>query len=370
MKPFRERNPVPIGAVSLLATGALVFAAFHAQDLPVIGGGTTYSADFAESGDLQPTNEVRVAGVKVGQVTAVELEDDHVKVKFRIKDGPGMGTATKAAIKLKTVVGARYLELDPAGPGNLDPASTIPVSRTTSPFTIDRAFNGLSQRLDAIDTAQLAQAFDTISDTFKDTPGLNHAALSGLSALSKTIAGQDDNLRALLGDTQKVVGTLNDRNTEITKLIADSNLLLTAVQRRRDAIDHLLTNTAALAAQLKGLAQDNQTTLNSALGHLNDVLAVLQKNRDALQRSIQLLAPYTRLFSNTLGNGRWFDVVLYNLLPNVDPTAIVKALGCAEINGTANPACALTGALPSGNPLGGLLGSLGGASPSPTGGTK
>ncbi len=356
MKPFRERNPVPIGAISLLATVALVFAAFHAQDLPLIGGGDTYSADFVESGDIQPMNEVRVAGVKVGQVTGVQLEGDHVKVKFRIKNGPGMGTATRAAIKLKTVVGARYLELDPAGPGDLSPAATIPVSRTTSPFTIDKAFSGLSQRIDAIDTTQLAQSFDTISNTFKDTPGLNHQALVGLSRLSKTIAGQDGNLKSLLGHTQDVVKTLNARDAELTKLITDADVLLRAVQARRDVIDKLLLNTAALANQLKGLAQDNQTVLNSALGHLNQVLGVLQNDRDQLQRSIQLLAPYSRLFTNTLGNGRWFDTLVYNLLPNVDPTAIAKALSCAEVNGSTNPLCSLAGALPSGSPLSGLTG--------------
>ena len=44
--PFRERNPVVVGAISLAVVGALILLAFNADKLPIIGGGTTYYADF------------------------------------------------------------------------------------------------------------------------------------------------------------------------------------------------------------------------------------------------------------------------------------------------------------------------------------
>ena len=51
--PFRARNPVIIGAVSLAVIAALILAAFRAQDLPLIGGGDTYYAAFTEAGGLK-----------------------------------------------------------------------------------------------------------------------------------------------------------------------------------------------------------------------------------------------------------------------------------------------------------------------------
>ena len=65
--PFRERNPVIIGAVSLAVITAFVLAAFKAEDLPLIGGGDTYYAAFSEAGGLKANDEVRVAGVRVGE---------------------------------------------------------------------------------------------------------------------------------------------------------------------------------------------------------------------------------------------------------------------------------------------------------------
>src|SRR4029079_17211703 len=99
---FREKNPVVIGAVSLAVIALLILAAFRAQDLPVIGGGDTYSAAFSEAGGLKPNDEVRIAGVRVGKVEKVELEGDHVKVTFRVDTDSEFGDEPHAAIKVKT----------------------------------------------------------------------------------------------------------------------------------------------------------------------------------------------------------------------------------------------------------------------------
>ena len=134
--PFRERNPVVVGAVSLAVVLGLVLLAFNADKLPLIGGGTTYYADFAEAGGLKADDEVRIAGVRVGKVDAVSLDGGHVKVAFRIQDHADFGTETRAAIKVKTLLGAMYLSLEPAGAGQLQDGSEIPTTaprrRTTS----------------------------------------------------------------------------------------------------------------------------------------------------------------------------------------------------------------------------------------------
>jgi phospholipid/cholesterol/gamma-HCH transport system substrate-binding protein len=89
--PFRERNPVIIGAISLAVIAALMTVAFKAGDLPIIGGGDTYYASFGEAGGLKPNDEVRIAGVRVGKVRSVELDGDHVKVGFQVDSSADFG---------------------------------------------------------------------------------------------------------------------------------------------------------------------------------------------------------------------------------------------------------------------------------------
>jgi phospholipid/cholesterol/gamma-HCH transport system substrate-binding protein len=322
MKPFRERNPVIIGGIGLAVIAALIVAAFQAEDLPIIGGGEHHSAAFREAAGIQEGNEVRVAGVKVGKVTRIDLEGGHVRIDFRVDHGTDLGRRTSATIRLKTVLGQKYLALAPAGDGSL--TQQIPLSRTASPYDVLDAVSGLSRTVDKIDTLQLAAAFDTLSTTFADTPEEVQGSLRGLSRLSKTIASRDEQVRTLLARARGVSRVLAERDTEFQKLVADGNLLLQEVNARKDAIHRLLVSTSELSDQLTKLIAENKAQLRPALDNLRKVVAVLQRNQDQLARSIQLLAPFVQAFANTLGNGRWFDTYVEGLLP---PPIVPQGVG-------------------------------------------
>ena len=127
--PIRERNPVAVGLVGLAILAIITAATYFSGNLPFIGGGTGYTAYFAEAAGLQPGNEGRVAGVTVGKVTGVSLAGDQVKVTFTVKN-TWVGDQSTVAIDIKTILGSKYLALDPLGPASQDPSAAIPVSRT------------------------------------------------------------------------------------------------------------------------------------------------------------------------------------------------------------------------------------------------
>jgi virulence factor Mce-like protein len=335
-KPFRDRNPVTIGAISLSVIALLVFLAFNAQSLPFIGGGTVYKAQFSEAAGLQPDDPVRVAGVKVGKVESLALEDGAVMVELRLDD-VFVGDRTEAAIKIETVLGAKYVALVPRGSGELDPDEPIPLERTASPYDVVEAFADASSTIDDIDTQQLASSFEVMAQTFADTPDEVRTSLQGLARLSDTIASRDAQLGQLLSATRQVSQVLADRNGEFTQLIVDSNTLLTEVQERRALIDSILTSTQELSRQLSGLVADNREALTPALQQLSTVTDILSRNRAALAQTINNLAPFVRVFTNTLGNGRWFDSFVDDLVPT--------AVGAAVCTAAATP---VTGCTPGG----------------------
>jgi phospholipid/cholesterol/gamma-HCH transport system substrate-binding protein len=327
MRPFRERNPYIIGAVSLAVIVLLILTAFYSDDLPIVGGGTTYTADFTEDAGLIPSDDVTIAGVNVGKVTSVSLEGQHVRVDFKVKNA-WIGDRSTADIKIKTLLGSKYIELTPQGSQPLDPRASIPTSRTTSPYDVLDAFNGLSQTVDQLNTNQLAQSFQVLSETFANSPTDVRNALNGLSALSNTISSRDQQLAQLLSNTGQISQTLASRDTEVQKLLDDGTLLLGMLQQRKQAIDTLLTGTQSLATQLSGLVTDNQQQLNPVLNELNQFTTMLQQNQTSLANGISLLAPFARLFSNTIGNGRWFDNYICGLLPpSIGP---INQVGCLQ----------------------------------------
>jgi phospholipid/cholesterol/gamma-HCH transport system substrate-binding protein len=314
LKPVRERNPVAVALVGLLLLALLTVFAYNADRLPLLGGGTTYSADFSESAGLEKGDEVRVAGVKVGEVTGVALDRDRVKVSFETRNA-WIGDRTTAAIALKTLLGEKYLALDPLGTARQDPGRRIPLSRTTSPYDVTQAFQDLSGTVDDIDTQQLAKSFETISDTFKDSPPDVRNAATGLSALSRSVSERDQELSRLLQGSAKFTRTLKNKKSSFETLIEDGGSLLGELEDRRTAIRALLTGSETLSTELSGLVEDNDEQLGPTLKALGRVTTVLEKNRTQLDRTLALVGPYYRLVGNTLGNGRWFDSYLCGVVP-------------------------------------------------------
>ncbi|WP_191256104.1 MCE family protein [Amycolatopsis oliviviridis] len=327
MRSFGAVDPVKLALAGLTTMALGMAAALNADALPVIGGGTTYSAEFSDAGGLRADNDVRIAGVKVGKVSEIDLEGDRVLVSFRVKDA-WVGDATSASIQIKNVLGQKYLALDPRGEAILDPGDAIPLRRTTAPYDVLEAFRDLSKTVDAVDVDQLAKSFDAISATFADTPADVRAALDGISKLSGTIASRDRQLRTLVANTRQVSQTLVDRDTEAQRLVQDGNALLRAISTRQQAIKDLLDGSKRLATALDGIIADNDGQLAPVLEQLDRLTSMLQRNQDSLAKGIAAFAPAIRVLTNVAGNGRWIDGYLCGLvLPTFGP---LNEKGCFE----------------------------------------
>jgi phospholipid/cholesterol/gamma-HCH transport system substrate-binding protein len=315
MTPFRERDPVTVGAVGLAVIGLLMLLAFKADELPFLGGGDDYYAQFSEAGGLKVDDEVRVAGVSVGKVEDITLDSGHVLVRFSVDRGTGFGADTGASIRVKTLLGAMYLAIEPAGPGQLQPGSVIPLARTAAPFDVVDAFSGLATTEQRIDTGRLAKSLTTLADLMRDSPADVRASLTGLSRLSRNVAARDDQLQTLLTNASHLSKVLADRNENLETLFRDGDVLLRAVYARRDAVHNLLLATVDLSEQLTGLVDDSRADLRPALAHLHHVVRLLDRRQADLDRSLRLMAPFYRVFANTLGTGPWFDTFIQNMPP-------------------------------------------------------
>jgi phospholipid/cholesterol/gamma-HCH transport system substrate-binding protein len=314
MASFSNRNPIVIGLVSLLVIFGLLVLVYRADSLPIVGSGPEYHAQFSESAGLDVGNEVRIAGVKVGKVTNIALEGAHVLVTFRAKNAD-IGDQSTASIEIKTLLGEKYLSIDPAGNKPLESDSAIPLERTVAPYDVVQAFNQLSTTVGELDTNQLAASLRTLSDTFKDTPAEVKASLDGLSRLSVTISSRNDQLAHLLDNTNRAAGVLAQRNGDIDSILSDGTKLLDELHAREDAISRLLDGTRRLSRELRGLINDNEDHIGRTLDELDQLTDTLQRHEDDLVKAIRRLGPFATVFTNSLGNGRWFDSFVDGLIP-------------------------------------------------------
>ena len=313
MKPFSERNPVVVGAVGLITAIVIGLVVFNFERLPFIHGDKQYTAYFAEAGGLKPGDVVQVSGVRVGSVSSMELDRTQIVVKFKVDQDVRLGERTEAAIKSKSVLGIRYLEVRSRGNGHLD--GPIPLERTTSPYHLPDALGDLTATIGGLDTGQLSDSLAVLSDTLSGTPPAVKAAVNGVARFSQTLNERDEELRNLLGNARKATQVLAERSDDLVKLVHNGNALLAQLLSQSNALDQISRNLSTAAQQLKGFIAENRQTLRPALEKLNGVLEIVDNRKEKVQEGIKGLNAYILSLGESLASGPFFKVYIANLLP-------------------------------------------------------
>jgi phospholipid/cholesterol/gamma-HCH transport system substrate-binding protein len=313
MKSFSERNPMIIGVVGIAAVVAIVLGALNYQKLPFFSQGKEYSAYFADAGGLYTGAGVEVSGFVVGKVSGIELDGQHVVIRFKIDKGIFLGDRTEAQIKTKSLLGTKILDVLPRGEGELRGA--IPVDRTVSPYQLPDALGDLSTTISGLNTGQLSDSLATLAQTFANTPPDLRNAVQGVARFSQTLNERDAQLRTLLDNAAKATGVLAKRTDQVVGLVKDTNALLAQLRTESGALDQIWYNLSAVFHQLKGFIAENRQTLRPALDKLNGVLAIVDNRKERLQEAIKRLNGYAMSLGESVSSGPFFKAYVVNLLP-------------------------------------------------------
>jgi phospholipid/cholesterol/gamma-HCH transport system substrate-binding protein len=313
MKSFSERNPIVIAMVGVALTGVVVLAALNYDKLPFVSSQKQYSAYFSEAGGLSPGAAVQVSGYEVGKVSSVSLEGAQVVVKFSIDDIARLGDRTEAAVKTKSLLGSRILEVIPRGDGEL--SGPIPVERTTPPYQLADALGDLATTVDQLDTGQLSQSLDTMAQTFANTPPDVQAAVKGLSRFSQSLNDRDAQLRNLLSNANKATRVLAEHSDQVVTLISQTNALLAQLRTESAALDQFSGNLSGLAKQLSAFVAENREQFKPSVDKLNGVLTIVANRKGRLQDAIKRLNAYAMSLGESVSSGPFFNAYLANLLP-------------------------------------------------------
>jgi len=310
---YSDARVLRMGAITVVVMLLVMAAAFNLSQFPGFKGGT-FQAEFTDASGLHRGNMVQVGGIRVGRVQDVALEGSNtVLVTFEVDNGVEFGSESRASIEVLNLLGEKYLDLQPAGSGQLGEDDVIPVERTQSAYDIVGVFGDLTTTTERIDTEQLKQALDVVADTTNQAAPEIESSFRGIARLSQSVASRDEQIQALLKSSQSVSKVLADRSQDLVDLMKHSDLVFQEVQRRKRAVHLLLVNARSLARELRGVAEDNQAQIGPALQEVGDLLALLNSKEKELKATLAALGPYVSILGNIIGTGPWFDAYASNL---------------------------------------------------------
>ncbi|WP_205874410.1 virulence factor Mce family protein [Mycobacterium camsae] len=306
-----NRNRVGLMGITVLVLVVLVGQSF--TSVPMMFAAPAYYGQFAESGQLNKNDKVRITGVNVGKVESIDVEGDHVLIKFSIGDHT-IGTESRLAIKTDTILGKKVLEIEPRGRKVLRSGGVLPLGQSTTPYQLYDANFDIVRAATGWNIDSVKQSLNVLSETIDQTYPHISAALDGVARFSDTIGKRDDEIKHLLAQANKVASVLGDRSEQINRLLVNAKALLVAFNERGRAIDALLQNISAVAAQIKGFINDNPN-LNAALEQLHTLTDVLVQRKYDLAQTLTFVSSFAASLGESVASGPYFKIVLSNLLP-------------------------------------------------------
>lgn len=313
MKPLYKRDPFKVGIVALVV-GALVAVGVVLLSSTQFGT-KEYTAILAQTAGLRVGEDVTIHGVQQGKVTGIDLEGDTVKVTFALDAERTLGASTRGEVKVATLLGTHYLEIDPSGGGAL-PNDRIPLSQTAVPFNLQDVIEKGTVAINQLDSKQIAVALTEMSKTFDAANPQLGPALVGVTRLSDVITTREQQSAQLLEATKSVADQLAASSGDLITMMKQANLVISEITARRQAIHSLLVQTTEISRNLSRITKETKTDIGPAFRKFNEVLSVLRAEDRSLKRLLDITGPALRYATNATGSGPWVDLSVFPLPPD------------------------------------------------------
>lgn len=322
LKSFRDRNKYAVGLVSVATLATILVATFLVGNLGLLEGGYTMSGVFADSGGLRNGNDVRVAGVRVGEVTEVrpDYAQGHVIVTWRVDDGVRLGRGTRADVALSNLLGGRYLKLTGAVAAPYmdqlpEGQRRIPMDRTGVPTLINDAIKDATRLVERLDTEAVDDLLAELGKVDLAKRGRITRLMENIGDLSDTISKSEPQLQKLLDNGTKIMDVLEKKDKQLVRLIDGIEIMLSELRKRRNELRVLLGDGSDLVQSTTRLINEHERSLIQVLDDNTAITTRLDGSNEQLNSLLAWAGPTFTGLSTMGGQGPWLEAIATGLGP-------------------------------------------------------
>ena len=295
--------------VTTLATSVLVATIGNLS----FTGKKEYQAEFVDATGVVKGDDIRIAGVKVGSVSDVEIVDrTRALVSFSVQDETRLSKATHAAIRYRNLVGQRYVSLtqEIGDSGTLPEGGTIPVGQTSPALDLTVLFNGFKPLFQALSPSDLNKLSFEIVQVFQGEGGTLEGLLAHTASVTSTLAARDEVIGSLIDNLDQVLDHIGDRDDQLVRLIRTFRTFVGGLKDDREAILGSLDQISALSVETAGLVSGIRRPFVEDIKQLRTFTENLDRNKGEIDRVMQVLPIKLNKIGRTAIYGSWFNFYL------------------------------------------------------------
>jgi phospholipid/cholesterol/gamma-HCH transport system substrate-binding protein len=303
--------------VTVLATGMLAATIANRTT----GATTTYKAEFTDATGLLSGDDVRIAGVRVGQVGRIRIvHRDTAEVTFAVDSARPLPVGVLAKIRYRNLVGQRYLELA-QGPGNgtqmLPAGGTIHTDHTTPSLDLTEVFGGFKPLFAALSPDEVNKLSYEIIQVLQGEGPTVDSLLAHTASLTTTVASRDKIIGETIDNLNTVLGTVTTRDQQLGSLVGNLQSLVSGLAADRTAIGDSLGGINDLTTATAGLLEQGRPDLAADIAQLRRLAGNLNANSGTLNQLLQLLPGKLTTITRTATYGSWFNFYLCSFQVNL-----------------------------------------------------
>ncbi|WP_158880811.1 MCE family protein [Amycolatopsis anabasis] len=296
--------------VTCAATGVLAVTIANLDLRP----STRYSARFDDVTSLVVGDDIRIGGVRVGEVERIELIEKRLaRVEFTVDSRRKLPAATTATVKYRNMIGQRYISLDRgAGPlqAVLPPGAEIPLERTRPALDLTVLFNGFKPLFQALSPDDVNTLSYEIVQVLQGEGGTVESLIRHTASLTSALADKDQVVGAVIGNLNQVLDTINARDDQLSSLITTLQRFVSGFAQDRGQIGEAITAMGELAGATAGLLEDGRQPLKDGIGALGQVSKNLADNEQLVDAALRSLPGKMTAIGRTFSYGSWMNLFL------------------------------------------------------------
>ncbi|MBO2451326.1 MCE family protein [Actinomadura barringtoniae] len=239
------------------------------------------TAYFTKTVGLYKGAEVRILGIKVGNVTSVQPVGDSVKVELRWDAKYKVPDNVQAMIVNQTLVADRYVQLTPVykkGQPVLKDDATLPVNRTAVPVEVD----------------EIGSSLNDLNKALGPEGANKDGSLSKLLDVgANVLQGQGTDIRQTIHDSSQALSTLSADREDVAKTIENLRIITGAMKDNDAQIKQFTGHLNGVSGQLAGEKEELSAALETLGPTLRNVQRFIKDNRGALSKNVRQLAQIT-----------------------------------------------------------------------------